>query len=38
MREEQQAHIFDRFYRAETNGERSHVEGLGLGLYIAHDA
>ncbi len=35
--EEQQAHIFDRFYRVESNGEQSQVEGLGLGLYIAYE-
>ena len=34
--QEDQAHIFDRFYRAH-NGDDGHVEGLGLGLYIAHE-
>ena len=33
--EEEQAHIFDRFYRV-TRNEKSGVDGLGLGLYIAH--
>ncbi|MBV8694963.1 MAG: PAS domain-containing protein, partial [Ktedonobacteraceae bacterium] len=33
--EEDQAHIFDRFYRIH-NGENNRIEGLGLGLYIAH--
>jgi two-component system CheB/CheR fusion protein len=37
IQEEQQAHIFDRFYRIENNGEQLQVEGLGLGLYIAHE-
>ncbi|HKV56631.1 MAG TPA: CheR family methyltransferase [Ktedonobacteraceae bacterium] len=36
MSEEQQTHIFDRFYRLSRDG-RSSVEGLGLGLYIAHE-
>jgi len=31
---EEQAHIFDRFYRLSRD-EKSKVEGLGLGLYIA---
>ena len=31
---EEQAHIFDRFYRLSRD-EKSNVEGLGLGLYIA---
>ncbi len=34
--EEQQAHIFDRYYRVRTN-ENINTEGLGLGLYIAHE-
>jgi signal transduction histidine kinase len=34
--EEEQAHIFDRFYRGR-NDERSRVEGLGLGLYISNE-
>jgi signal transduction histidine kinase len=34
--EEDQLHIFDRFYRIH-NGNDEHVEGLGLGLYIAHE-
>jgi signal transduction histidine kinase len=33
--EEDQQHIFDRFYRTH-NDDDEHVEGLGLGLYIAH--
>jgi signal transduction histidine kinase len=33
--EEDQAHIFDRFYRVN-NGEQKPIEGLGLGLYISH--
>src|SRR6266566_1791699 len=36
MSEEQQAHVFERFYRAHTE-ENDTVEGLGLGLYIAHE-
>jgi signal transduction histidine kinase len=35
IREEDQAHIFERFYRVRT-GENGHVDGLGLGLYIAY--
>lgn len=34
--EEDQPHIFDRFYRTH-NGNDEHVEGLGLGLYIARE-
>ncbi len=34
--EEDQPHIFERFYRAPTS-EHAGVEGLGLGLYIAHE-
>ncbi len=34
--EEEHQHIFDRFYRTHKH-ERSKVEGLGLGLYIAHE-
>ena len=34
--EEDQPHIFDRFYRIR-NGNDGQVEGLGLGLYIAHE-
>ncbi len=34
--EEQQVHIFDRFYRVCTH-TRSRVDGLGLGLYIAYE-
>jgi len=34
--QEEQAHIFDRFYRAHAYGNPG-VEGLGLGLYIAHE-
>ncbi len=34
--EEEQAHIFDRFYRASA-GESTGVKGLGLGLYISHE-
>lgn len=33
---EQQEHIFDRFFRAPTP-ENTRIEGLGLGLYIAHE-
>ncbi len=33
---DQQKHIFDRFFRAPTP-ENSHIEGLGLGLYITHE-
>ncbi|HEU0003185.1 MAG TPA: ATP-binding protein, partial [Ktedonobacteraceae bacterium] len=36
MSEEEHAHIFDRFYRLSRD-EKSSVEGLGLGLYIAHE-
>jgi signal transduction histidine kinase len=36
MSEEQQAHIFERFYRAHSE-ENDIVEGLGLGLYISHE-
>lgn len=31
-----QEHIFSRFYRAE-NAERYHINGLGLGLYVARE-
>jgi len=34
--EEEQLHIFDRFYRTH-NKKTAKVEGLGLGLYIAHE-
>jgi two-component system CheB/CheR fusion protein len=34
--EEQQTHIFDRFYRGPES-EHSRIEGLGLGLYIARE-
>jgi signal transduction histidine kinase len=34
--EEDQPHVFDRFYRTH-NGNDESVEGLGLGLYIAHE-
>jgi two-component system CheB/CheR fusion protein len=34
--EEEQEHIFDRFYRIQ-NYKRSKVDGLGLGLFIAHE-
>ncbi len=34
--EEQQEHIFDRFFRAQTS-ENTRIEGLGLGLYITHE-
>ena len=34
--EEDQPHIFERFYRAPTS-EHAGIEGLGLGLYIAHE-
>ena len=33
---EEQEHIFDRFFRAQTS-ENNRIEGLGLGLYIAHE-
>ncbi len=33
---EDQQHLFDRFYRAHQQ-EGKHVDGLGLGLYIAHE-
>src|SRR5579872_2294770 len=33
---QQQAHIFDRYYRVRTK-ENTTIEGLGLGLYIAHE-
>jgi signal transduction histidine kinase len=34
--EQQQAHIFDRYYRVRTK-ENVSVDGLGLGLYIVHE-
>ena len=34
INEEEQKHIFDRFYRASS---RERADGLGLGLYIAHE-
>jgi signal transduction histidine kinase len=34
--QEEQAHLFERFYRAPGQGQAK-VEGLGLGLYIAHE-
>ena len=34
--EEEQLHIFDRYYRTH-NKKSTKVEGLGLGLYIAHE-
>ncbi len=34
--EEEHSHIFDRFYRVNKPGS-ARVEGLGLGLYIAHE-
>ena len=34
--EEQQRHIFERFYRVH-NDANAAIEGLGLGLYIAHE-
>ena len=36
MSKEEQAHIFDRFYRVHRN-EGTSADGLGLGLYIAHE-
>ncbi len=35
IQEEDQQHIFERFYRVRT-GMNGHVDGLGLGLYIAY--
>jgi two-component system, chemotaxis family, CheB/CheR fusion protein len=34
---EQQTHIFERFYRLPAANELTINEGLGLGLYIAHE-
>jgi signal transduction histidine kinase len=34
--QEEQAHVFERFYRVHTD-ENARIEGLGLGLYIAHE-
>jgi len=34
--EEEQKHIFERFYRTRTEGT-TNIEGLGLGLYIARE-
>jgi two-component system, chemotaxis family, CheB/CheR fusion protein len=34
--EEEQAHIFDRFYRVLAS-ESPQIKGLGLGLYISHE-
>ena len=34
--EEEQGHIFERFYRTPTQGN-TNIEGLGLGLYIARE-
>lgn len=34
--EDEQRHIFERFYRAHAN-QHSAIEGLGLGLYIAYE-
>jgi len=36
MSEEQQAHVFDEFYRVSSE-ETPRIEGLGLGLYIARE-
>ncbi|HLH60068.1 MAG TPA: CheR family methyltransferase [Ktedonobacteraceae bacterium] len=36
IRQQDRAHIFERFYRASNDNEEQ-VEGLGLGLYIAHE-
>lgn len=33
---EDQAHLFERFYRTK-NAESGDIDGLGLGLYIAHE-
>src|SRR5260221_11383174 len=35
LTEEQQQHVWDRFYQTETAGHRGSNEGLGLVLYIA---
>jgi two-component system CheB/CheR fusion protein len=37
MSQEQQKHIFERFYRANNTNRKEKPEGLGLGLYIAHE-
>jgi two-component system CheB/CheR fusion protein len=37
MSQDQQEHIFERFYRANNHSSREKPEGLGLGLYIAHE-
>ena len=34
--EEEQRHIFERFYRVHASN-KTRIEGLGLGLYIAHE-
>ncbi len=34
--EEEQGHIFERFYRVHAQGNMD-IEGLGLGLYIARE-
>ena len=36
IRQDAQVDIFRRFYR-EPGAEQKHVEGLGLGLYVAHE-
>ena len=36
MSEEEQAHVFERFYRVNPDAH-VHVKGLGLGLYIASE-
>jgi len=36
INQEEQQHVFDRFYRARSTKQKS-IEGLGLGLYICHE-
>ncbi len=37
INKEQQAHIFERFYRVPSSNEHPKGEGLGLDLYIAYE-